>query len=71
MDKERILFSFILSVFSGGILSLFLFSSCRIDKFMKILLIQTDFDKQQLDPSDLEPRRSHRVPKKNRRFIEL
>ncbi|KAJ6936607.1 hypothetical protein NC652_011351 [Populus alba x Populus x berolinensis] len=28
-------------------------------------------DKQQLEPSDLEPRRLHIVPKKNRRFIEL
>jgi len=37
----------------------------------KVPLNGGGIDKQQLEPSDLEPRRSHRVPKKNRRFIEL
>jgi len=43
----------------------------------KVPLNEGGIDKQQLEPSDelepsdLEPRRSHRVPKKNRRFIEL
>jgi hypothetical protein len=42
----------------------------------KVPLNGGGIDKQQLEPSDelepsdLEPRRSHRVPKKNRRFIE-
>jgi hypothetical protein len=38
----------------------------------KVPLNGGGIDKQQLEPSDeMEPRRSHRVPKKNRRFIEL